>query len=118
MHKAWIFCLVLFVVSCESKSVLLTNASPDQNTVITVHGEKNFTMDPWEVTFKIKNKKVDDTSTIEYYNDELTEEQISFNWTDNQHCDIELKEQDGHIIRLKLEITDSRFHFYSVEDES
>lgn len=94
--------------SCQmSESIELSSDSPDGKSKITISGTKNFG-DPWQTTIKINAYKQEQQVTTEIYAKSLNDKNIKFNWADNNHCIVTIKQQDDTERAFGVEATEQK----------
>jgi hypothetical protein len=100
--------LLMSLFSCGMKETAeISSDSPDGNSTINITGSKNFG-DPWQTTIKIKAFKQEQQVVTEIYADALSDKNIKFNWIDNNHCIITIKQQDDTQRAFSVEATEEK----------
>jgi hypothetical protein len=86
-----VFCLAL---SCGKKAEI-QSTSPNGAANIQLLAEKPTFADPFKVNILIKSDSLSEKAGIEIFAGDLTDENVTFRWTDDQHCTLEIEQQDG-----------------------
>lgn len=99
--------IIALLSSCKSEeSEPITSQSQDGEMIITVQGKRSTSLDPFhvEVIVDIHDKKIE--SFIEVYADEITKENVHFNWSDNRHCVVSFDQRDNTQVSVPISIED------------
>ena len=101
-----LFALIgLFLCSCTSEvSEPIQSESQDGDMKITVQGNRSSSFDPFhvDVMVDIHDKKIE--SFIEVYADNITSENVTFNWSDNRHCVVSFTQRDNTNVSIPVSI--------------
>lgn len=102
---AAITCLILFsITACNGKtSALVENASANGKVKIKITAKRNGALEPFKVdmavtAYDFKQGKL----LFEIAADDLNQENVKFNWTDDNTCTISITERDNHVRNFQL----------------
>ena len=99
--------IISLLSSCKSEvTETITSQSQDGEMVITVQGKRSTSLDPFhvDVVVEIHDKKIE--SFIEVYADEITKENVHFNWSDNRHCVVSIDQRDDTQASIPISVED------------
>jgi len=91
----FIFVIVLLAACGSKKSGEIVSKSADGNAQITVSGTKNSFVDPWQTTIKISGYNNSSEAQTEIYAGDLNNDNIIFQWENNNVCKVTIKQQDN-----------------------
>jgi hypothetical protein len=94
--KHCILILALWALcACGNTSTMIENESPLHHTRITVKGSRTFTLDAWQVELKVEvtGFKADQLA-FEVNAPALNDENVLFDWVDEEHCLITFVQSD------------------------
>lgn len=96
--------ILLLVTSCKQPlNATLTKKSPDGKTQVTITGKKEMAMDAFHTTLTVKSGDIPEGSLIfEIYANNLTDENVKFDWQDNQHATITFTQSDNELRHFSL----------------
>lgn len=87
--------LALVLAGCGGPIESFTFKSPDGDRSIDVTGKRESPAGPILVTVTLHVPKGDKSFTFEHQAGSLTQENVSANWPNNQHCNLTFKLDDG-----------------------
>lgn len=89
--------LILLLSSCKQPlDATLTKKSPDGKTLVTIVGKKEMAMDAFHTTLTVKSGDIPEGSLIfDIYANNLTDENVKFDWQDSQHALITFTQSDN-----------------------
>ena len=114
MHKILTILLlsvILFFSSCNGKtSALVENTSANGKVKIKISAKRNSSLDPFktEITVKAYDFK-EGKLLLEVVAADLNNENVKFNWTDENNCHITIEETDKHVRSFQLMASPSQF---------
>ncbi len=85
-----------FLSSCGSTQTQeLVSQSSDKSGQIKVSGARSSSFDPFKTNIIIIGYNQSDTLMTEIYAKDLTNENVTFNWSDNSSCVLTFTQQDN-----------------------
>jgi hypothetical protein len=96
--------IVLFLSACNQKTTgTIVNQSPDKNVTVTINAKRPSVVDAWSVMIKVKAYSfAEGKLAFEVYSDDLTEQNVKFDWQDNNNCIITFPVRDDKPRRFQL----------------
>jgi len=86
---------ILFISSCgENATKEIISSSSDNTNQIKVSGNRVMSVDPFQTSIIINGFDQSDTLMTEIYARDFTEENVKFNWTENNQCKLTFIQQD------------------------
>ena len=103
IYNVFIICLLTVLASCGGKTTAaLENTSPNGKAKLTIDAKRATSFDPWQVTMKVKAYDFKEGHlSFEAMAEDISAETVSFDWVDDNNCNITFKLQDD---------TERRFH--------
>lgn len=97
-----IVCLTI-LSSCGGKTTaLIEHTSPNGKAKVTIDAKRPTMVDAWQVTMKVKAYDFKEGQlSFEAMADDISNETVSFDWVDDNNCNITFKLRDN---------TERRFH--------
>ena len=109
--------LILFLISCTSKSLQLEKKFKDDQVVIAINASKNSSMNPWKVTIKVKAYKLQEGSLMfEHQKANLNSNDITFNWVSETECIIGFPYEDGKIRKFQLDVSPDNYQLLEISE--
>jgi hypothetical protein len=96
--------IILFSSSCNSKTAgTIVNQSPDKNVTVTINATRPTAVDAWNVVIKVKAYSFKEGKlAFEVYADDLNDQNVKFDWSDNNNCVITVPVRDDKPRRFQL----------------
>ena len=95
MKKLFLLFAILALGSCSKQASELHRESKDKNVRIDISAKREAIGEPWQVLLKVKSYSFKDSIGIEIYNSVIDDKSVSFNWINEQECDIIFEQSDG-----------------------
>ncbi len=95
---------ILFLSSCNQKTAgTIVNQSPDKNVTVTINATRPTAVDAWNVVIKVKAYSFKEGKlAFEVYADDLNDQNVKFDWSDNSNCVITVPVRDDKPRRFQL----------------
>ena len=96
IHYLLMIVLIVSFSGCGKTAAKMEHTSPNGKVKLTLTGNRMTGLEAWQVEMKVKayNFK-EDQLAFEVYADDLNDQTVLFNWTDEEHCSITFKQRDG-----------------------
>lgn len=96
--------LLIALSACKlNQSKTIEEDSPNKEVHITLSATKTMIGEPWECQLKVKAYSFEEgVLKFEISADELSSENVHFNWEPNGNCKIEIVQRDKDIRTFKL----------------
>lgn len=107
-HTYYLLLLVsiLFMCSCSKQSIQsIETYSPDKEMKITLNGSRTNALDSWLLEIELDYMSSKSKVYQEFYADEVTKNNVSFEWKSNTACLIHLTQRDGVAITVPVKIS-------------
>jgi hypothetical protein len=99
--------LIAGLCSCTKEAIApIESFSADQKMQITLTASRTNTLDPWMVEIELTYDGNKNKVFQEFYADEVSKNNVSFQWTSNRTCLIQLTQRDGVIINVPIEVNE------------
>ena len=97
IYHVIIICVLTFFTSCGGKTIAaLENTSPNGKAKLTIDAKRATPFDAWQVTMKVKAYDFKEGQLVfEAMADDISTETVSFNWVDDNNCNITFKLRDN-----------------------
>jgi len=108
MKRNWFIILActFCLYSCQKEfSMPIETFSSDKELKITLNGSRSNKLDSWLVEIELDHEGVQHTVYQEFYADEISKKNISFEWKTNRACLIHLTQRDGDIITVPITVS-------------
>lgn len=101
---------IFFLTSCNGKtSAALENSSANGKVKIKIAASRSNALDPFKTEIAVKAYDFKEGKLLlEITADDLTQENVKFNWTDDNNCVITIEENDKHIRSFQLVASESQ----------
>ncbi len=95
---------LILLASCGGKTeTSLKKESPNGKVKIKIEAKRTTAIESWKVDMKVKAYDFKEGKlSFEIYADDLTDKNVSFDWTDDIHCNIVFKQQDNTQRKFEL----------------
>lgn len=119
MHKLFsllLMAVILFLSSCNGKTAaLIENTSANGKVKIKISANRDTSLDPFktEITVKAYDFK-EGKLLLEVIASDLNNENVKFNWTDENNCLITIEETDKHVRSFQLIASPSQFQLAEI----
>ena len=104
--KTFVIYFILFIglTACGGKtSTTLVHHSDNEKVTITIEGTRATAIESWKVDMKVKSYDFKEGKlSFEIYAEDLNNENVSFNWIDETHCNIKFTQQDNSVRSFEL----------------
>jgi len=97
--------ILMVLLSCQKETAPpLESVSSDKQMKLILISERSGSLDPWKVNIMLIYQS--DTSTVfqEFYADEVSSKNVSFEWKSNRACMIHFKQRDGVVIDVPVRV--------------
>ncbi len=99
-----IICFITVFTACNGKTAaLIEHTSPNGKAKLTINAKRASTVDAWHVEMKVKAYDFKEGQlAFEAYADDISNETVSFDWVDDNNCNITFKLKDGEERKFHL----------------
>jgi len=97
-HKLILFFSVTFLlIACSGKTnTSLQHISPNGKVKINIEGKRSTSVESWKVDMNVKAYGFEEGKlSFEIYSDDISNDNVSFEWEDEFHCKIIFRQSDG-----------------------
>ena len=96
--------LLLLLNSCnDKKTSLVTNISPNKQVTTKVTANRFSSVDPWKIEIRVKAYDFKEGYlALEIYADDITDQNVKFDWKDDKNCLITIEQRDGEPRKFQL----------------
>ncbi|HSY62905.1 MAG TPA: hypothetical protein VK796_13565 [Cytophaga sp.] len=99
--------LIAGLYSCTKETIApIESFSADKKMQITLTASRTNTLDPWMVEIELAYDGNKNKVFQEFYANEVSKNNVSFEWTSNRTCLIQLTQRDGVIINVPIEVNE------------
>lgn len=97
IYHVLIFSVLTVFTSCGGKTTAtLENTSPNGKAKLSINAKRAMPFDAWQVTMKVKAYDFKEGQlAFEAMADDISAETVSFNWVDENNCNITFKLRDN-----------------------
>ena len=105
LKSFFLLSILLTLVSCsKEQSPVISSTSENGNMSITVQGERYFSTDPYKVSVAATTDSKVFAVEVEVMADELSNENVSFEWQDNETCFVYITQRDGSVRTVPISV--------------
>ncbi len=107
MKKTYYILFILIASMCISACSKQTSApletySADKEMKITLTASRTNSLDPWMVDVELQHAGKTTNVSHEFYADEVSDKNVSFDWQSERDCMIHLTQRDGEVITIPI----------------
>lgn len=97
IYHVLIICALIVLTSCGGKTTAaLDSTSPNGKAKLTIDAKRPTAFDAWQVTMKVKAYDFKEGQlAFEAMADDINTETVTFNWVDDNNCNITFKLRDN-----------------------
>ena len=80
--------------------------SGDKEMKVSISASRSTSLDPWMLEIELRHAGVKNEVFQEFYADEVSKKNVSFQWKSNRKCLIQLTQRDGVVITVPIEVNE------------
>lgn len=91
------FSVTFLLLACGGKTnTTLQHISPNGKVKVNIEGKRTSSVEAWKVDMNVKAYGFEEGKlSFEIYADDISDENVSFEWEDEFHCKIIIRQSDG-----------------------
>jgi hypothetical protein len=99
--------LIAGLCSCTKETIApIQSFSADKKMEISLTASRTNALDPWMLEIELIHAGTTSKVAQEFYADEVSKKNVSFEWKSNRMCLIQLTQRDGVIINVPIEVNE------------
>lgn len=88
----------------KQTSAPIETYSSDKEMKIVLSASRSSSLDPWMVEIELSHAGKNTKVFQEFYAEEVSKNNVSFDWQSNTECIIHLTQRDGEVITIPVQI--------------
>lgn len=101
------FVLMTGFFSCSTEVIApIESFSEDKQMKVSISASRTNVLDPWTLEIELTHSGVKNKVYQEFYADEVSKKNVSFQWKSNRICLIQLTQRDGVVITVPIEVNE------------
>lgn len=97
--------LIVGLCSCSKETIdPIESFSADHKMKVTLTASRANALDSWMLDIELSHGGTTSKVVQEFYADEVSKKNVSFQWKSNSMCLIQLTQRDGIIINVPIEV--------------
>lgn len=102
------YILLIFITglcSCSKEVIApIESFSADKKMKVSISASRTNALDAWTLEIELSHGGTDSKVFQEFYADEVSKNNVAFQWKSNRMCLIQLTQRDGVVINVPIEV--------------
>ena len=93
--------------SCSTEVIApIESFSEDKEMKVSISASRSSSLDPWMLEIELTHGGTSNKVYQEFYADEVSKKNVSFQWKSKRMCLIQLTQRDGVVITVPIEVNE------------